>query len=75
MVSESEEEEHNSVSSPRSRREQIQDVVESYKEKLSNIKGQVLIKNERYERSSHRLRKRIMLFSGVSHDGQPEPDV
>ena len=29
------------VQSPRSRREQIQDVVESYKEKLMQIKGQV----------------------------------
>ena len=41
MVSESEEEEHHSATSPRSRREQIQEVMESYKEKLMNIKGQV----------------------------------
>ena len=41
MVSESEEEENHSATSPRSRREQIQEVMESYKEKLMNIKGQV----------------------------------
>ena len=38
---ESEEEENHSMTSTRSRREQIKDVVESYKEKLINIKGQV----------------------------------
>lgn len=41
MVSESEEEENHPATSPRSRREQIQEVMESYKEKLMNIKGQV----------------------------------
>ena len=38
---ESEEEENSLATSTRSRREQIQDVVESYKEKLINIKGLV----------------------------------
>ena len=44
MVSESEEEENHSATSPRSRREQIQEVMESYKEKLMNIKGQVKVR-------------------------------
>ena len=41
MVSEGEEEDHHLATSPKSRREKIQDVMESYKEKLMNIKGQV----------------------------------
>ena len=63
-------EEEESANSPRSRREQIQEVVDNYKEKLRQIKGQV---ND-YKKC------KIVIFSiypltGFSHDGQPEPTV
>ena len=70
MGSESEEEENHSATSPRSRREQIQEVMESYKEKLMNIKGQVEVK---YLFMGHALFEIYLL--GFPHDGQPKPDV
>ena len=56
------------VASPRTTREQLQDVVDSYKQRLSNFKGQA--------RNFFLYILCLLLMSpGVSHDGQPEPVV